>query len=130
MVKVPPALVRLRRRRNQRGMAVFLVVLVLTMVSAIGVFSMHSASLVDRAAGFDRQNVQATAIVEFGLRGAATWLGPNKDMVESKARIPGCAPSLLLADNEAACSVLKDTLLAETFKDSAPTPVNDLFGQL
>jgi Tfp pilus assembly protein PilX len=130
MVNVTPALVRLRRRRNQRGMAVFLVVLVLTMVSAIGVFSMHSASLVDRAAGFDRQNVQATAIVEFGLRGAATWLGPNKDMVESKARIPGCAPSLLLADNEAACSVLKDTLLAETFKDSAPTPVNDLFGQL
>ena len=45
------------------------------MVSAIGVFSMHSASLVDRATGFNRQNVQATAIVEFGMRGAATWLG-------------------------------------------------------
>jgi len=125
MVKATPALVRLRRRRNQRGMAVFLVVLVLTMVSAIGVFSMHSASLVDRASGFNRQNVQATAMVEFGMRGAATWLGPNKDMVESKARIPGCAQGLQDADKEAACSVLKDTLLADTFTDSAPTPVND-----
>jgi len=122
---------RLRWRRRQRGMAVFLVVLVLTMVSAIGVFSMHSASLVDRATGFNRQNVQATAIVEFGLRGAATWLGPNKDMVESRVRVPGCAPRLQAADNEAACSVLKDTLLTDTFADTAPTPLADgLVGQL
>ena len=97
MVKPTPALLRLRRHRNQRGMAVFLVVLVLTMVSAIGVFSMHSASLVDRATGFNRQNVQATAIVEFGMRGAATWLGPHKDMVQSKVRVSGCAPRLLAA---------------------------------
>src|SRR6185295_4580153 len=131
MVKMSPCLLRSRRRRRQRGMAVFLVVLVLTMVSAIGVFSMHSASLVDRATGFNRQNVQATAIVEFGLRGAATWLGPNKDMVESKVRVPGCATRLQAADNEAACSVLKDTLLTDTFADTAPTPLDDgLVGQL
>jgi Tfp pilus assembly protein PilX len=131
MVKMSPCLLRLRRRRRQRGMAVFLVVLVLTMVSAIGVFSMHSASLVDRATGFNRQNVQATAIVEFGLRGAATWLGPNKDMVESKVRVPGCATRLQAADTEAPCSVLKDTLLADTFTDTAPTPLDDgLVGQL
>jgi hypothetical protein len=106
-------------------MAVFLVVLVLTMVSAIGIFSMHSASLVDRASGFNRQNVQATAIVEFGMRGASTWLGPNKDMVESKLRVAGCAPSLLAADDGAACSVLKDTMLADIFRDTAPTPLSD-----
>jgi len=112
-------------------MAVFLVVLVLTMVSAIGVFAMHSASLVDRATGFNRQNVQATAIVEFGMRGAAGWLGPNKDMVESKVRVAGCAPRLLAASTDAACSVLKDTLLAESYVDSAPSPLLDgLVGQL
>jgi len=125
MVKPTPALVRLRRRRNQRGMAVFLVVLVLTMVSAIGVFSMHSASLVDRATGFNRQNVQATAIVEFGIRGAATWLGPNKDMVDSKVRVAGCSPRLLAASSEAPCSVVKDTSLSDIFGDTAPSPIND-----
>ena len=131
MVNSSPGLARLRRRRSQRGMAVFLVVLVLTMVSAIGVFAMHSASLVDRATGFNRQNVQATAVVEFGMRGAATWLGPNKDMVESKVRVAGCAPRLLAADDQAACSVLKDTLLESSFVDTAPTLFSDgLVGQL
>lgn len=131
MVKLTPALVRLRRRRTQRGMAVFLVVLVLTMVSAIGVFSMHSASLVDRATGFNRQNVQATAIVEFGMRGAATWLAPHKDMVDSKVRVPGCSPRLLAASADAPCAVLKDTSLSDIFAETATSPLSDgLVGQL
>jgi Tfp pilus assembly protein PilX len=131
MVKVSPCLERLRRRRQQRGMAVFLVVLVLTLVSAIGVFSMHSASLVDRATGFNRQNVQATAIVEFGMRGAATWLAPNKYIVESKDQVPGCNPRLIAANNQAGCALLKDTLLEDTFAAAASTPFSDgLVGQL
>jgi Tfp pilus assembly protein PilX len=132
MVKLNTALSGLRRRRNQRGMAVFLVVLVLTMVSAIGVFSMHSASLVDRATGFNRQNVQATAIVEFGVRGAATWLGPHKEeVVESKVRVPGCSPRLLAASEFAPCSTLKDTSLSDIFGETAPSPLSDgLAGQL
>jgi hypothetical protein len=125
MVKASPSLVRLRRRRNQRGMAVFLVVLVLTMVSAIGVFSMHSASLVDRATGFNRQNVQATAIVEFGIRGASNWLGLNKDVVESAVRTPGCSPRLLAASSDAPCSVVKDTSLGAIFTETAPSPLSD-----
>ncbi|MEO8180325.1 MAG: hypothetical protein ABI895_15925 [Deltaproteobacteria bacterium] len=123
-MKARSCLERLRRRRNQRGMAVFLVVLVLTMVSAIGIFAMHSASLVDRATGFNRQSVQATAIAEFGMRGAATWLGPNKEMVDSKVVTPGCAPLLFEANTEAPCVVVKDTSLADLFRDSAP-PIND-----
>jgi Tfp pilus assembly protein PilX len=112
-------------------MAVFLVVLVLTLVSAIGVFAMHSASLVDRATGFNRQNVQATAMVEFGLRGAGTWLGRNKAMLYSKERIAGCATRLLAADSDAACSVLKQSLLNDTFVETAPVAVSDgLLGQL
>jgi hypothetical protein len=131
MVKLDPALARLRRRRAQRGMAVFLVVLVLTMVSAIGIFSMHSASLVDRASGFNRQNVQATAMVEFGARGAATWVNSNRDIVNTTTRIDGCATSLLAADPNAICSVLKDTSLKQLFDQTAPAPFDDgLMGQL
>jgi hypothetical protein len=126
-----PALVRLRLRRAQRGMAVFLVVLVLTMISAIGVFSMHSASLVDRASGFNRQNVQATAMVEFGARGAATWINANRDIVNTQTRTAGCEPALLAADANAICVPLKDTMLTDMFTQSAPTAFDDgLIGQL
>ena len=120
-----PALARLRRRRGQRGMAVFLVVLVLTMISAIGVFSMHSASLVDRASGFNRQNVQAIAMVEFGARGAATWINSNRDIVNTDVKTAGCEPDLLAANPDAVCVALKDTLLTDMFTGSAPTPFDD-----
>ena len=119
------ALARLRRRRAQRGMAVFLVVLVLTMISAIGVFSMHSASLVDRASGFNRQNVQATTMVEFGARGAATWLNDNRDIAKSGIRTLGCEPVLQALDPNAMCVPLKDALLTDMFTLSAPTPFDD-----
>lgn len=120
-----PALARLRQRRAQRGMAVFLVVLVLTMISAIGVFSMHSASLVDRASGFNRQNVQATAMVEFGARGAATWINSNRDIVNTSTRTAGCEPELQAADPNAICVPLKDAMLTNMFTDSAPAPFDD-----
>jgi hypothetical protein len=103
-------------------MAVFLVVLVMTMVSAIGVFSMHSASLVDRATGFHRQNVQATAIVELGARGAATWLGPNKMEIQKATSNPasprrdvGCNPALTLSNAEAPCWLIPAASLESQF---------------
>ena len=132
-----PRLQRLLRRRSERGMAVFLVVLVLTMITAIGVFSMHSASLVDRASGFHRQNVQATAMVEFAARGAATWILPNRSQVAVAAnritpiRQANCAPQLLAADALASCWAIPDDALAGQFVDTAPTPFeDDLHGQL
>jgi Tfp pilus assembly protein PilX len=125
MVKVSPRLQRYRQRRAERGMAVFLVVVVLTMTSAIGVFAMYSASLVDRATGFNRQNVQATAMVEFGLRGTATWIGRNKYIVTSTDRTVGCSPSLLAANPDAPCVPIKESLLNDTFTSTAPTPYTD-----
>jgi len=111
-------------------MAVFLVVLVLTMVTAIGIFSMRSASLVDLASGFNRQNIQATLIAEYGARSAATWLGPNKEQVMA-SDLQACNPALMAANPEARCVPVKDTLLAQSFTDSAPLGFNDgLMGML
>lgn len=118
-------------------MAVFLVVLVMTMVTAIGVFSMHSAGLVDRATGFHRQNVQSAAMVEFGARAAATWLGPNKAEVLAAKDGPaprqtaGCNPALVAANLSAECWVIKSAMLDTQFADSAPVAVSSgLLGQL
>lgn len=128
---------RLRRRRAQRGMAVFLVVLVMTMVTAIGVFSMRSASLVDRATGYHRQSVQSTAMVEFGVRGAATWLSPNRFEIENAKkdevplRHPNCAPALVAANANAECWVIQSERLLTQFETSAPVlPSDGLVGQL
>jgi hypothetical protein len=116
----PLLLARLRRRSKQRGAAVFMVVMVLSLVSAIGVFSMRSASLVDLASGYNRQNVQATFVAEYAARAAATYLESNPGIVTTTVRVPGCASALLLANDDATCAVLKTSLLETSLAGTAP----------
>lgn len=116
---------RARRRRQERGAAVFMVVMVLTLVSAIGVFSMRSASLVDLASGYNRQNVQAAFVAEYAARAAATYLERNPGLVTTTARVPGCATALLAVNADATCAVLKDSLLDSAFADIAPRAFSD-----
>jgi hypothetical protein len=118
-------------------MAVFLVVLVMTMVTAIGVFSMRSASLVDRATGYHRQSVQSTAMVELGVRGAATWLSPNRHEIpnakkeKDPLRHPNCAASFVAVNPNAECWVILSERLFTQFETSAPVlPSDGLVGLL
>lgn len=111
---------RMRRRSRERGAAVFMVVMVLTLVSAIGVFSMRSASLVDLASGYNRQNVQATLVAEYAARAAASYLERNPGLVGENTRAPGCASALQAINADATCIVLKDSLLDTSFADIAP----------
>jgi len=70
-----PKLSTLRRRRSQRGAAVFIVVMVVTLLTAVGVFALRSASLVDQAAGYDRQMVQTLLLTEYAGRAVSAELG-------------------------------------------------------
>lgn len=63
-----------RSRKNQRGAAVFIVVMVVTLLTAIGVFAARSSSLVDVAVGYDRQAVQAQLLSDYGGRLAVAEL--------------------------------------------------------
>jgi hypothetical protein len=122
---------RARTRRRERGAAVFLVVMVLTIVTAIAVFSMRSASLVDVATGYDRQSVQATLMAEYGARAAATYLESNPQLVSGTTRVPGCAQALQDIDEDAPCTVFKTSLIAEALNDTAPQAIEDtVTGQL
>ncbi len=124
-------LCRARARREQRGAALFLVVMVLTIVAAIGVYSMRSASLVDLATGYSRQSVQATFAAEYAARAAATYLESNPSLVSSTAYITGCAPALHAIDPAAPCMVFKTSLLAESLEATAPREFADgVNGQL
>lgn len=64
-----------RLRRSERGAAVFIVVMVITLLTAIGVFAIRSATLVDQAAGFGRQGLQTSYLTEYAGRAVTTELG-------------------------------------------------------
>lgn len=66
--------IALLRRRRQRGAALFIVVMVIVLLSAIGVFSVRAASLVDATSGHNRQAVQTAYITEFAARSVASEL--------------------------------------------------------
>ncbi len=62
-------------RRGERGAALFIVLMVITLLTAIGVFSARAASLVDVASGYNRQAVQTLYVTEYGSRTVASEFG-------------------------------------------------------
>lgn len=62
-------------RRSERGAAVFIVLLVITLLTAVGIFAARSASLVDQAAGFNRQLVQTQYLTDYAGRSVSAELG-------------------------------------------------------
>ena len=57
----------LRRRQQMRGATMFIVVLVITLLSALGMFAVRSAGLATLASGFDRQLTQTHYVTEYGI---------------------------------------------------------------
>ena len=78
----------LGRRPSERGAAVFVVVMVLSMLTAIGIFAIRAASMAGAASGYDRQNTQNHYVGEYGLLGAVTELSTTRRSayVEKMAR--------------------------------------------
>lgn len=68
-------------RQGQRGAAVFIVVMVLTLLTAVGLFAVRSASLADLAAGYDREGAQATLIAEYAVTASAAYLANDPTTV-------------------------------------------------
>ncbi len=64
-----------RATRKERGAAVFIVLLVITLLTAIGIFAARSASLVDQATGFDRQALQTQYLTAIAGRSVTAELG-------------------------------------------------------
>lgn len=65
---------RLTASRRERGNALFIVVMVITLLTAVGLFGMRSASLSNQAAGYNRQGVQTLYLSEFAARSVAAEL--------------------------------------------------------
>lgn len=59
---------RIRARRRERGASVFIVVLVVTMLTAIGVFAARSTRITTTAGGHARQMTQTHYLSEYGMK--------------------------------------------------------------
>jgi len=75
MVSLSPRLVRMQARRRARGATVFVVVMAITLLTAVGLFAAHSASLVDQAVGYDRLASQTQQLAEYAALASAAELG-------------------------------------------------------
>jgi hypothetical protein len=75
----------IRRRpgglQGERGAAVFIVVMVLTLLTAVGIFAVRSASMADTAAGYDREASQTSLIAQYATTTAATYLATSAGSV-------------------------------------------------
>lgn len=63
------------RRSRERGAAVFIVVMAITLLTAVGIFAAHSATLVDQAAGYARLARQTQHLAEYATLTSAAELG-------------------------------------------------------
>lgn len=57
-----------RAHAKERGNALFIVVMVITLMTAVGMYSMRAASLAEQASGFNRMGVQSSYVSEFAAR--------------------------------------------------------------
>lgn len=64
-----------RAKATERGAAVFIVVLAITLLTAVGMFAAHSATMVDQASGYARLARQTQHLSELGTVVAAAELG-------------------------------------------------------
>ncbi|KYF51303.1 hypothetical protein BE08_16565 [Sorangium cellulosum] len=62
------SIARSRRRSRERGAAVFIVVLVITMLTAIGLFAAHAATLSTIASGHARRMTQTHYLAEYAMQ--------------------------------------------------------------
>jgi hypothetical protein len=97
-----------RRRAPERGAAVFVVVLVVTLLSALGLFAVRSATLTNLASGYNRQATQTHYMGEYALLLMAAelggparqnyaeemWSGTHSDKCQASASLtnPTCFP--------------------------------------
>ena len=67
-----------RQNAKERGAALFVVVMVIMLLTAVGLFAARSTSLVDAATGYGRQAAQTVALADYGTRIVASELGNGR----------------------------------------------------
>lgn len=69
--------IRALRHRRERGAAVFVVVLIITLLSALGLFALRSSSTAVAASGYNRQLGQTHAITNYAIASTVAVIAQN-----------------------------------------------------
>lgn len=67
------------QRRRQRGAAAFIVTLVMTLLTAMGIFAAKAAGMTELAAGYERQNEQTHYLLQHGMALALQQVARNSN---------------------------------------------------
>jgi hypothetical protein len=89
---------RAARRASQRGAAVFIVVMAIVLLTGIGVFAVRTASMVDVAAGYDRQAMQTYHLSELAGRAIAADLSGGGEVARMMLDTRNLTPENCLAN--------------------------------
>jgi hypothetical protein len=65
-------------RSRETGAALFVVVMVITLLTAVGIFAARATSMVDAATGYARQAAQTQALADYGSKLVASELGQGR----------------------------------------------------
>jgi hypothetical protein len=115
-------------RRRERGAAVFIVMMVITLLTAVGLFAVRSASLADVAAGYDREGAQASLVAEYAITASAAFLANEPDTVfggyhMSRNNLPqACQSNAIPAGNypgpagRPGCFMLRSEQMQDSFR--------------
>src|SRR5260221_5745693 len=79
-------------RSGERGAALFIVVLVVTLLTAIGVFAVHATSLAQLASGYSRHEATAFYVAELGMNLRASTIADDPDKYVFDGTIPVGGP--------------------------------------
>ena len=80
-----------RHRASERGTAIFVVVLVITMLTGIGLFAARMTSSVDTATGFARQAAQAQGLTLYAGQLAADILVDQAAVIKDAMEVAASA---------------------------------------
>jgi len=119
------------RRTGERGAVIFIVVMVTTLLAAIGVFAIRSASMVDMATGYARQSAQTQGLGLYGVQLAANELGDGRAQSISQImdqRAEQCPTNGAVANLP--CKKIFSSELEQQVQSVAPTGVSMLEPQL
>jgi Tfp pilus assembly protein PilX len=90
---------RRSRHAGERGTTLFVVVLAITMLTGIGLYTVHSAALLARASGNERQAMQTTYLAQLGVLTTLSQLATNAEYyVRNSRRTKDSSATELLDD--------------------------------
>ncbi len=134
----------LTSNRGERGAALFIVVLIVTLLTAIGTFAIHATSLAQLASGYSRREASAFYIGEFAMNTVASDVADdtrgnvNAGTVGLGAGVNNCRETaaltpLLTVGAPSFCNV-KDSAAVQTLADlansSLTTDTEGFFGAM